>query len=158
MKRNLLGLAIASLVMGVATAAFAVPPAQVSRQNTTITFAGLCCANVNQSVTIKEPAKLVPVVVTWSTDFRSLNDTGGNEVFGLSVNLGPCIAFGSRDLNELHPDSNSMTSRAFEWVVLPSDGRLVSGINRFDVCGGSLRRETDSVGLGVRTLAVRISK
>jgi hypothetical protein len=154
-KRSAACLVIACLVMGMATAAFAVPPNQVSRQNTPLSFTGMCCGNVGQTVTIKEPAKLVPVVVTWSVDFQN---TIGSMVFGLSVNHGQCIAFGSRNLTELFGDVNFTTSRAFEWVILPSDGHLVPGMNSFDACGGSLDRVTDSYVLGVRTLAVRISK
>lgn len=155
MKDAVLCVAIACLVVGAAATSFAVPPNQVSRQNTTIPFTGMCCGNVGQTVTIKEPAKLVPVVVTWSVDFQN---TIGSMVFGLSVNHGQCIAFGSRNLTEPFGDVNFMTSRAFEWVILPSDGQLVPGMNSFDACGGSLDRVTDSYKLGVRTLAVRISK
>ena len=47
-------------------------------------------------------------------------------------------------------------SRAFQWVVLPSDG-LIKEDNTITLCrGGELRSTT--VTLGLRTLAVTISK
>jgi hypothetical protein len=143
--------AVVLLVLAMSTAAFAVPANQVSRILTPITGGGPCCFFWNQMVTINEPAKLAPLVVTWSTDFRVL--AFGPMNMGLSLNLGPCQFFGPSTLAQKVVDPHSANSRSFVWVVLPSDG-LIPGLNRIDVCGGGV----SSYQLGNRTLTVRISK
>src|SRR5215510_10843342 len=90
--------AIICLVVTAVPSAYAVPPNQLLRNLTNQVFTGGCCNSWNESVSVVEPTAVVPVVVTWSTDYqlKSL-------VFiavGLSVNGGPCLSFGPGHFEE----------------------------------------------------------
>jgi len=152
-------LVIACMVIGAQTAAFAVPPKEVLQIRFNQTFTGLCCFSWNETVSVTEPAVLVPVVVTWATDFQNFNDTFS---MGLSVNGGQCLAFGPRFLNEKSNDPRWFTTRTFEWVVLPSDvgsdgSHLHKGNNTFTVCGGGTTKTNAQITQGTNSLAVRLS-
>ena len=43
----------------------------ILRSNADRTYTGPCCSRWDQSVTVLEPSALVPIVVTWSTDYQS---------------------------------------------------------------------------------------
>jgi hypothetical protein len=155
-KRKVFCLAIICLVVGMASSAYAVPPGQLVRNlGPGQVFAGQCCASWNETVSIQEPAKIAPVVVTWSTDF--FLQSGMYIVVGLSLNNGPCQFFGPSGFQEPLSVDNESDSRAFQWVVLPIDG-LQSGTNTFTICGGGLFSDTENITIGFNTLQVRFSK
>ena len=122
-------LAVVCLLMGLATTAFAVPAEEILVVNSILTFTGPCCFSFNQSIAVTEPAKPVPVVVTWEMHkFDS-----GASITGLILNGGPCIAYGSGSTaNESDP-----SPRTFQWVIFPSDG-LRPGSNTLTLCGGGV--------------------
>ena len=43
----------------------------ILRSNADGTYTGPCCSRWDESVTVNEPSTLVPIVVTWSTDYQS---------------------------------------------------------------------------------------
>jgi len=76
-----------------------------------VTESGKCCFNRDQSVRVIEPERLVPIVVTWSTDYQS------NAPFysGLSVNGGPCTFYGPGNISAFMPeDGLSYTMRTVQ--------------------------------------------
>jgi hypothetical protein len=151
-KQLAIRMALVCVVLGIATAAFAVPPNEVLLKGNLQTFTGACCFSWGETVSITEPKAVVPVVVTWSTDYR-----GMAQLFfkvGVSVNGHPCMA---SDLIDLTPPSDgTFNSRTFEWIILPSDG-LIKGTNNIALCGGG-EVASDSITLAGNTLAVRIAK
>jgi hypothetical protein len=155
-KRNVLIVAsLTSLILVGSISAFAVPPAQVARTVDVQSITAKCCVLLNPTVTLTEPAAVAPVIVTWGADYN----TSGTAQFGLSVNGGPCVAYGPFVVQEpvLIPGSNSITvSGTHQWVVIPSDG-LVKGKNRFQLCGGGFGA-TETINIGFSTLTVQISK
>ena len=156
-SRKGLCLAIICLVVGMASNAHAVPQRQLLRVLENHTFTGKCCNLWNEIVSVQEPAKLVPVVVTWSTDFIIVG--AQYLVAGISLNGGPCQFFGPAAFQQpisIVQGLNSDT-RAFEWVIQPTDG-LKRGNNTFTVCGGGLFADTETITLGFNTLQVRLSK
>lgn len=99
-------------------------------------------------------AAVVPVIVTWSADV-AVND---EFIIGLSVNRGECLAYGSLLIPWLSIRGGSgAISTSHQWIVLPSDG-LVQGANTFDLCGGGVNSNSDTINMGNNTLAVQIGK
>ncbi len=122
------------------------------------TFVGQCCFSFGEQVSITEPATIQPVIVTWSGDY-SPNDADAYFV-GLSVNGSRCktVAYGARVLAyNPGPGSTYSTAASFQWIVMPSDGVLVTGKNTFELCGGGKNSPTDSLTLGLNTLAVQLA-
>ena len=150
MKRMVLTIAVLLVCLGVATSAFAVPPGEMVRVETNQTFTGACCFSWNETITVTEPKVLVPVIVTWSTDYIA------TDIFhvGVAINDHPCMA--AEDLTESVPKDGTADSRTFQFVLFPSDG-LVKGNNIITLCGGGFAAG-DSITLGFNTLAGRISK
>jgi len=144
-------LSIAFVIAG-GTTAFAVDPGQVLRAANLPQLIGPCCFSFNETVAVTEPAKPVPVVVTWSA---TTGFTSANEFVGLMVNGGPCRFYGSGSIPEQGNTQNTHTSL---WVVLPSDG-LIRGINTFTLCGGGADPSNGQNNLVVldNTLTVRLS-
>jgi len=147
-------LSVVFLIAGAVTTAFAVPPAQVLKVTTPLPpLVGPCCFSFNETVAVTEPAKPVPVVVTWSatTGFTTTTD----EFVGLMVNGGPCRFYGSGSIAT--PGVNTLTNSTFEWIVFPGDG-LSAGTNTFTLCGGAGGIfKDDPFNVFMNTLAVRIS-
>jgi hypothetical protein len=142
------------LVVGLASSAYAVPPRQLLRVMEPQTFTGGCCFSWNETVSIVEPAKIDPVVVTWSTDMKV-----GNGVYlavGLSLNGGPCAALGPGSIREPFGVPDETDTRVFQFVVLPIDG-LQKGPNTFTLCGGG-RQGGETITIGPNTLEVRFAK
>jgi hypothetical protein len=152
MKRLVIRVAVVCVVLGMAAAAFAVPPNEVLLNGNLQTFTGVCCFSWGETVSITEPKALVPVVVTWSTDYRATANLFFN--VGVSVNGHPCL---SSDLiaAAAAPDG-TFQARTFQWIIFPSDG-LIKGTNNITLCGGG-SVATDSITLAGNTLAVRIAK
>jgi len=150
MRTLVIGIAVACIAVGFAAVAFAVPPSEFLRVKTNQTISGACCFSWGESVSITEPKAVVPVVVTWSTDFRSTNIS----FVGVALNGHPCIS--GETLEEANAANGSFTSRTVQWIIQPSDG-LIKGSNTITLCGG-LEQGTGSISLGFNTLAVRIAK
>jgi hypothetical protein len=150
MNRLVIGIAVVCLVLGSATAAFAVPPSEVVRRETNETLTGQCCFSWGETVTVTEPKLLVPVVVTFSTDFVA---TGLIQV-GVAINGHPCL--NNDDIADSTPADGTSNSRTYQFILFPDDG-LMKGSNTITLCGGGLEAN-DSITLGFSTLAVRISK
>ncbi len=145
-------LCVAFLIAGAVTTAFAVPPGQVFRSTGLLTFSGPCCFSFNETVTVTEPAKPVPVVVTWSAQTGL---TFEDEFVGLMVNGGPCLAYGPNAIPEPGGNQNAHT---LVWIVFPGDG-LHAGTNTFTLCGGGggILADHAVFNVIVNTLTVRLS-
>jgi len=164
-KQNALYLMTVVCIMFAASlSALAIPPAQVARTAAVQTITAACslgfpfppapgnCPSFNPFVSVTEPATVTPVIVTWSADYN----TTGTSVLGLSLNGGPCNAYGPFTLQEpqLTAGSNSITvATTHQWVVLPSDG-LVAGKNLFFLCGGGYEA-VQTINIGFSTLTVQ---
>lgn len=154
-KQNALYLtAIACLILAGSISAFAIPPVQVARTFGVQTITAECspCATLEPPVYLTEPATVTPVIVTWSADYN----TTGTSVVGLSLNGGPCTAYGPFTLQEpqLIAGSNSVTvSTTHQWVILPSDG-LVVGKNSFVPCAGGYEK-FQTINIGYSSLTVQ---
>jgi len=151
MKRLVIRLAVVCVVLGLAAAALAIPQNEVLLVGNLQTFTGLCCSRWGETVLVTEPSIVVPVVVTWSTDYR-LTDSRFFHV-GVSVNGHPCMF---NDLSFFAPPDGTFISRTIQWVIFPSDG-LIKGTNNITLCGGG-GDATDSITLAGNTLAVRFAK
>ena len=150
-------LVIICLVVGAVDSAHAVPPNQVARDSRIQTLTGLCCISWNETASVIEPAKVVPVAVTFSTDFQLASQV---YIFiGLSLNGGACQAFGAGSLQQPIEigDREVFDSRTFQFVILPGEG-LQRGNNTITVCGGGRLLQTDTILIGPNTLEVRLSK
>jgi hypothetical protein len=117
------------------------------------TETGKCCFKWDQSLRVIEPERLVPIVVTWSTDYQS------NRPFysGLSANGGPCTFDGPGNISAFMPeDGVSYTTRTVQWLIMPGDYKLVKGVNEITLCGGGVYSDTDTLTLGFSTLTARL--
>ena len=142
------------LISAVSISALAASKSSVSR---TIyqgeTHTGKCCSNWGDPIEVVEPDKLVPIVVTWSTDYRA----NASFITGLRVNEGPCAFYGPAFIS-FTSDDEMYASRTVQFVIMPGDYKLVSGTNTIQVCGGGVFNDTDSVVLGFSTLTARPEK
>lgn len=134
--------------------AFAGPKAQVFRSVADGPHTGRCCSGWDQSVRVNEPNTPIPVVVTWSTEYRS------NAPFlsGLSLNGGPCTFYGPGTIPASAPADDTYVSITFQWVIMPGDYGLVKGWNVVRLCGGAVLADTDSITIGFNTLSARTGK
>lgn len=153
MKRNAIYLAIICAALASVPSAHAVPPNQLFQTFDEQVLTGLCCFSWNETVSVVEPSAVVPVVVTWSTDYllQSL-------VFiqtGLMVNDGPCQALGPGRFEQPLSVQGQFDTRTVQFIVEPAQG-LHARTNTFTLCGGGLFSATDSIGLGANTLEVRL--
>jgi len=146
-------LAIVCLVVGMTSSAHAVPASQVLRRVDRQQIFGSCCFNWTETVSVVEPSAVVPVVVTWSTDFHLESQIIIG--VGLIVNGGPCQFFGAPHLEEPLTEASIDDSRTLQFVVEPAQGLHV-GNNTFTLCGGSLTSNSDSIIIGFNTLEVRL--
>jgi hypothetical protein len=118
------------------------------------THTGFCCTVWSDSVELVQPQQAVPMIVTWSTDYRS-NVT---MLLGLRLNNGPCTFYGPAFLPAAAPANDLLyASTTVQWVIMPGDYGLVKGVNSVRLCGGG-GSETDSITLGFYTLTVRLDK
>ena len=148
-KQQVARFAVVLACLGIAALTFAIPPNQLLRKGDSPVLTGACCFSWGESVTVTETAKITPVVVTWNTGYLA---TVPYKV-GIAINGHPCQV--SDNFVFDITDSIGRT-RAFQWVVMPSEG-LIKGANTITLCGGGVR-DTDTVTLGFRTLEVTISK
>ena len=92
-SQSVVFLAILScLMIAGSTSALAVPPTEVARTLTNQAILGKCCVLFGPQTRVTEPTAVVPVVVTWSTDYQDSNEW---ILSGLSLNGRPCSFFGS---------------------------------------------------------------
>ena len=143
------GLALVFGIMGMVTLVHAIPPNQVMHTASQPSFTGKCCFSWGDSVTVTEPTQITPVVVVWSSDYATTVPFN----VGIAVNNHPCQV---TDFLNMDPKSPIGRSRAFQWVILPSDG-LIKGNNTITLCGGGIH-DTDTITLGFRSLGVTFSK
>jgi len=154
-KLGLLCSSLICLVMLLTPTASAVAGKELLRVEQNQAFQGICCFSWPESVQVTEPSKVMPVVVTWSTDYQAT----GPFLVGLSVNGKPCKFFGSASIQPFGPGDGSgpFESRYFQWNILPGDG-LRRGNNTFTLCGGATLSSSAVILLGFNTLSVRTTK
>lgn len=140
------------VVAGVGSAFAAAEP--IYRTTSDQTYDGQCCFSFGEQVSFTEPATPVALIVTWSSDY-AVNVADAYFV-GLSVNGGACEtqAYGARVLADNPGPGSGYTTASFQWVILPSDGILVKGLNTFELCGGGKNSSSDSITIGQNTLVV----
>ena len=160
LTRKMICLAVTCLVVGVATSALAVPPNELLKVEVVQFINGQCCQSFNESVTIREPAKLSPVVVNWTTEF--INTQFESSIVGLSVNDGSCsFIFGPLNISESAQDTRGFfQTLSWQWIINPGDigsFQLHPGTNTISLCGGG-PETTSQLELGNNTLFVRIAK
>ncbi len=116
------------------------------------THTGRCCKLWDASVTINERERNVPVIVTFSMDYRA------NAPFyvGLRLNDGVCVFNGPFMVPAFQPDEWSHTTTSFQWVIMPGDYKLTSGLNKLTVCAGGATSANDTIELGLYTLSARL--
>ncbi len=118
---------------------------------------GIGCPDWGESVTVTEPATLVPVVVIWSV--RYTVNTADTYYAGLDVNHAGCQTglYGPSNLDDIatKPAGHFLTA-TFQWIVEPSDGVLTAGAsNTFELCGGGNDSvKGDSINISQNTLSV----
>ena len=151
-RARLLAAAVCLMVVG-SIPALAAPKSSVLRVTYPgVTETGKCCFNWDQTLRVIEPERLVPIVVTWSTDYQS------NAPFysGLSVNGGPCAFYGPGNISTFMPeDGVSYATRTVQWLIMPGDYKLMKGANDITLCGGGVSSDTDMLTLGFSTLTAR---
>ncbi|MBZ5654222.1 MAG: hypothetical protein LAO56_02970 [Acidobacteriia bacterium] len=153
-RRLVLLAALACVIATTSNTAFAVPKSQVLRSIADGAHTGRCCSIWDESIRVNEPDTLVPVVVTWSTEYQS------NAPFltGLSVNGGPCTFYGPGTIPASAPADDTYASITFQWVLMPGDYGLVKGRNVLKLCGGTVFADTDTIIIGFKTLSARLGK
>jgi hypothetical protein len=150
---RLLAAAACLLVVGSASALAAPKSAVLRIDYPGMTETGKCCFNWDLSLRVIEPERLVPIVVTWSTDYQA------DAVFysGLSVNGGPCAFYGPGIINTFVPDDIvSYASRTVQWLIMPGDYKVVKGANEITLCGGGVYSDTATLTLGFNTLTAHL--
>ena len=127
----------------------------ILRSNADGTYTGQCCSRWDESVTVYEPSTLVPIVVTWSTDYQS----NAPFIVGLSLNGGACTFFGSASMTAQNPnDGMFLAPASYQWVILPGDYGLRSGRNVITLCGGGVTGETDQITIMGNTLIAHLER
>ena len=144
---------VVCLLAAGSVSAVAVPKAEVARGDFD-SHTGKCCKRWGLSVSVNEPDTLVPIVVTWSTDYQS------NAPFmtGISLNGGVCTFYGPAFIPVFNSTDDTFTSVTQQWVIMPGDYGLVRGKNVLTLCGGGVFADTDNIVLGFNTLAARVGK
>jgi hypothetical protein len=117
------------------------------------THTGFCCSVWNDAVQVTQPEKNVPMIVTFSTEYRS---TAPMRV-GLKLNNGPCTFYGPASLDTATPANYGYVSATLQWVILPGDYGLTRGTNTIQLCGGGTSL-ADSIEFGFYTVSVRLEK
>jgi hypothetical protein len=148
---------LVALLFGItmATSSATAEDGGVMRSNADGTFTGACCSRWDESVTVREPGKPVPIVVTWSTDYQS----NAPFLVGLSLNGGVCTLYGPASLTAQNPgDGIYMAPATLQWVIMPGDYGLRSGRNDITLCGGGLLGETDSITVWGNTFEAHIER
>lgn len=154
-RRIALMVAVTGLIAVTSVSVLAAPPKSSVLRVTLldVPHTGLCCSSWDESVSVIEPDRLVPIVVTWSTDYQATAPFYA----GLRVNGGPCTFDGPANLPAFVPDDGtSYTSETFQWVIMPGDFKLTKGPNVITLCGGAAKSETDTITLGFNTLTAHL--
>jgi hypothetical protein len=167
-KRNLVLLALLVCVFTIVSIPVAAQSAQTSDAapapkvaRTTYqgeTHVGRCCKLWDAAITVTEPQdKLVPIVVTFSMDYRATAPM----YIGLRVNDGVCAFNGPNSVEMFSPAIETQYKPAtYQWVVMPGDYKLAKGPNTLTVCGGGIDffAENDTITLGFNTLSASLVK
>ena len=146
--------AAAILMLAASIPALAAPKSAVLRIDYPgMTETGKCCFNWGLSLRVIEPERLVPIVVTWSTDYQA----DAVIYSGLSVNGGPCAFYGPGIINTFVPDDIvSYASRTVQWLIMPGDYKVVKGVNEITLCGGGVYSDAATLTLGFNTLTAHL--
>jgi len=122
------------------------------------THVGRCCKLWDAAITVTEPQdKLVPIVVTFSMDYRATAPFYA----GLRLNDGVCAFYGPEHVPTFSPENEALyTPVTFQWVIQPGDYKLAKGPNTVTVCGGGVDffAENDTIVLGFNTLSAELVK
>ncbi len=166
-KRNLMLLALLACVFTIASISVVAqaaatsdqaPPKVVRTVYQGETHVGRCCKLWDASITVTEPQdKLVPIVVTFSMDYRATAPFYA----GLRLNDGVCAFYGPDNVPTFSPENfASYTPVTFQWVIQPGDYKLAKGPNVVTVCGGGADffAENDTITLGFNTLSANLLK
>jgi len=154
---NQRSLVFATVLVCLLAAASIAAPAQTSVVRVPYqgeTHTGLCCSNWDASVTVHEPQKPLPIVVTFSTDYRATAPFFA----ALRINNGPCTFYGPTYLPTFNPDDFTYSSKTFQWIILPGDYKLARGRNVIQLCGGGTSSADDSIELGFYTLSAHLQR
>jgi hypothetical protein len=154
---NFVVLAAILVCLVVAGTGSALAADQVYRSNTNTTVTGEFPQTFGESVSISEPKTLKPAVVVWASGYTV--NVADLYFAGLSVNGGACdsLGFGNRGIPDLDTlAGGDFLSISFQWVILPSDGVLVSGTNTFELCVGGESSSSDSITITHNTLTVQL--
>jgi hypothetical protein len=124
------------------------------------TFTGAGMTLTGETVTISEPKAVQPAVLHWSAGY-GINYPDHYSA-GLSINGGPCGAsvYGPGAIPDYDLGAGGNYNHVdFQWIVQPSDGVLVPGLNTFELCvGGSNDGESsDSIQIYYNTLFVQLA-
>jgi hypothetical protein len=143
-------MALALVLITAPVQSFATAKNQVARNLFITTYTAECCVTIGPTVKINFPTTTAPVIVTWSADYVVFDTV----LFGLNVNGGPCLFYGSGVANVgASGTQSSFVSGTFQWIVMPADG-LRQGSNTFTVCGGGVNKAT-TFSTGSNTLTVQ---
>jgi hypothetical protein len=118
------------------------------------THTGFCCSVWSDFIQMTQPEKPVPMIVTWSTDYRS----NAPLLVGLRLNGGPCTFYGPAYLPASAPGDDTYASKTIQWVIMPGDYNLLRGANSIRLCGGGIFSQDDSITLGFYTFHVTLGK
>jgi hypothetical protein len=146
--------AVVGMIAAGSISALAVPNAQVLREVAGGPHTGRCCSVWDESIRVFEPETMVPVVVTWSTDYQA----NAPFLVGLSLNGGGCTFNGPAAIPAFTSSDDTYASKTFQWVIMPGDYGLVKGPNSIHLCGGGVFADTDSITLGFNTMAARLGR
>lgn len=159
-KRNLMLLAIAVGIFTIGSISVAAQalPKVLRTTSPGETHVGRCCKVWDASITVTEPPdKLVPIVVTWSMDYRATAPFYA----GIRLNDGVCAFYGPAYVPTFSPEDEFLSnSKTFQWVIMPGDYKLKKGNNVVTVCGGGVDffAENDTIVLGSNTLSAELVK
>ncbi len=119
------------------------------------THTGYLLTSWEPTVTIQEPEKLAPVVVTWSGSYRATTPF----YVGVRVNDGPCVFNGPSQVPAYFPEDLSSTSVTMQWIFLPGDYKLEKGSNTITLCGASSEFGSNgTITLGLNTMTARLAR
>ena len=154
---NKQGIKLVALVFMIAMACSSAMAAKkgILRSTADGTYTGPCCSRWDESVTVEEPRNLVPIIVTWSTDYQS----NAPFIVGLSLNGGPCVMYGAGSVTAQNPgDGMYLAPSSYQWVIRPGDYGLRIGRNVITLCGGGVMGDTDTITIWGNTLVAHLER
>jgi len=147
------------ILAGAGSAMAGTDPVYRSNTNTTVTGQFGASSTFGESVSLSEPATQEPVIIVWAGGYTI--NVPDLYFAGLSVNGGPCssLTYGNREVPDLSTQAGGdYLAFSFQWIVLPSDGVLVKGVNTFEVCVGGETSSSDSITITHNTITATLAK